>query len=102
VLLPFSPAQLCDFGACRTARGLPASATEHAVSEDVVISVKYQAPEVLRGDPFSEKSDVYSFGVLLWELITLREPWEVRVPIVRSSNYRLLKYPCSISMSAFS
>ncbi|KAI3505616.1 hypothetical protein L1887_27749 [Cichorium endivia] len=33
------------------------------------------APEVLRDEPFDEKSDVYSFGVILWELVTLQQPW---------------------------
>lgn len=33
------------------------------------------APEVLNDEPSNEKSDVYSFGVILWELITLQEPW---------------------------
>jgi len=33
------------------------------------------APEVLRNEPSNEKSDVYSFGVILWELVTLQQPW---------------------------
>lgn len=33
------------------------------------------APEFLRGEPTNEKSDVYSFGVILWELVTLQQPW---------------------------
>lgn len=33
------------------------------------------APEVLRDEPSNEKSDVYSFGVILWELMTLQQPW---------------------------
>lgn len=33
------------------------------------------APEVLRDEPSDEKSDVYSFGVILWELMTLQQPW---------------------------
>lgn len=33
------------------------------------------APEFLRGEPTDEKSDVYSFGVILWELVTLQQPW---------------------------
>ena len=33
------------------------------------------APEVLRDELSNEKSDVYSFGVILWELMTLRQPW---------------------------
>lgn len=33
------------------------------------------APEVLRNEPSDEKSDVYSFAVILWELMTLQQPW---------------------------
>ncbi|KAF5194324.1 Serine/threonine-protein kinase CTR1 [Thalictrum thalictroides] len=33
------------------------------------------APEFLRGEPSNEKSDVYSFGVILWELVTMQQPW---------------------------
>jgi len=33
------------------------------------------APEILRGEPSNEKSDVYSFGIILWELVTLQQPW---------------------------
>ncbi|KAL0392198.1 UNVERIFIED_CONTAM: Serine/threonine-protein kinase CTR1 [Sesamum radiatum] len=32
-------------------------------------------PEFLRGEPSNEKSDVYSFGVILWELVTMQQPW---------------------------
>ena len=28
------------------------------------------APEILRGEKYSEASDVYSFGVILWEMMT--------------------------------
>ncbi|PPS13401.1 hypothetical protein GOBAR_AA07191 [Gossypium barbadense] len=33
---------------------------------------EWMAPEFLRGE---QKSDVYSFGVILWELITMQQPW---------------------------
>jgi len=28
------------------------------------------APEILRGEKYTEAADVYSFGVILWEMIT--------------------------------
>ena len=37
---------------------------------------EWMAPEVLRNDPTDERSDVYSLAVILWELITLKYPWE--------------------------
>ncbi|TQD70096.1 hypothetical protein C1H46_044370 [Malus baccata] len=36
---------------------------------------EWMAPEFLRGEPSNEKSDVYSFGVILWELVTMEQPW---------------------------
>jgi serine/threonine protein kinase len=45
-------------------------------------TVEYAAPEVLRGEPFTEKCDVWSFGVVLWELLTRRRPYaDLDVPV---------------------
>ncbi|KAI3859186.1 hypothetical protein MKW92_025105 [Papaver armeniacum] len=37
---------------------------------------QWMAPEVLRNDPSDEKSDIYSYGVILWEIATLKIPWD--------------------------
>jgi len=34
------------------------------------------APEIFRGDPYTEKVDVYSFGVVLWELFCFEKPYK--------------------------
>jgi serine/threonine protein kinase len=39
-------------------------------------TLRYMAPEVLRGDACGLYSDVYSFGLLLWEVLTLRVPYD--------------------------
>lgn len=39
------------------------------------------APEVLREDSYSEKADVFSFGVIMWELVTLKKPYEELHPM---------------------
>ncbi|KAL3504895.1 hypothetical protein ACH5RR_034736 [Cinchona calisaya] len=36
---------------------------------------EWLAPEFLRREPSNEKSNVYSFGVILWELVTMQQPW---------------------------
>ena len=35
----------------------------------------WMAPEVMRGETFSESSDVYSYGAILWEMITGNIPY---------------------------
>ncbi|KAJ7974947.1 Protein kinase [Quillaja saponaria] len=39
------------------------------------VKPEWMAPEVLRDEQSNEKSDFYSFGVILWELMTLQQPW---------------------------
>ncbi|KAL6061719.1 Center divider [Balamuthia mandrillaris] len=34
------------------------------------------APEVMRGEEYSEKSDVYSYGIILWELFRQVQPFQ--------------------------
>nr|XP_029118350.1 serine/threonine-protein kinase CTR1 isoform X1 [Elaeis guineensis]XP_029118351.1 serine/threonine-protein kinase CTR1 isoform X1 [Elaeis guineensis]XP_029118352.1 serine/threonine-protein kinase CTR1 isoform X1 [Elaeis guineensis] len=36
---------------------------------------EWMAPEIFRDELSNEKSDVYSFGVILWELMSLQQPW---------------------------
>eukprot|EP00878_Enallax_costatus_P037846 GHUV01042898.1.p1 GENE.GHUV01042898.1~~GHUV01042898.1.p1 ORF type:complete len:152 (-),score=19.92 GHUV01042898.1:378-833(-) len=35
----------------------------------------WQSPEMLSGQPYGKPADVFSFGVVLWETLTLKEPW---------------------------
>ncbi|XP_039020501.1 serine/threonine-protein kinase CTR1-like [Hibiscus syriacus] len=60
---------VCDFGLSRF------KADTFILSKPVAGTPEWMAPEVLRGEPSNEKSDVYSFGVILWELVTMQQPW---------------------------
>lgn len=45
-------------------------------------TVEYAAPEVLRGEPYTEKCDIWSYAVLLWELLHRQRPYaDTDVPI---------------------
>ncbi|KAG5190352.1 kinase-like domain-containing protein, partial [Tribonema minus] len=39
-------------------------------------TVRYMAPEVVRGQPYNERVDVYSFGLLLWEMLAYQRVFE--------------------------
>jgi serine/threonine protein kinase len=60
--------KLFDFGLART------RACKHV--RGVAGSYRYMSPEVMRGENNGFASDVYSFGVLLWEICTLRRPFD--------------------------
>jgi serine/threonine protein kinase len=38
----------------------------------------WTAPEVIRGEKYSEKADVFSFGIIMWEVLTRRQPFAGR------------------------
>lgn len=70
-------AKLTDFGISR-------ELTEDETMTAEVGTVSWIAPEVLRGEHYSEKADVYSLGVILTELDTCRRPYALG--IVGESN----------------
>jgi serine/threonine protein kinase len=35
------------------------------------LPVRWSAPELFKGKPFTKKCDVYSFGIVIWEVINL-------------------------------
>jgi serine/threonine protein kinase len=38
----------------------------------------WTAPEVIRGEKYSETADVYSFGVVMWQVLTRKQPFAGR------------------------
>ena len=55
--------KICDFGLSRY---------KHRLTRENIGKVgtpHWMAPEILRGEVYTDKSDVYSFGVILWELL---------------------------------
>ncbi|TKY53468.1 Serine/threonine-protein kinase CTR1 [Spatholobus suberectus] len=58
-----------DFGLSRT------KANTFLSSKTAAGTPEWMAPEVIRGELSNEKCDIFSFGVILWELVTLQQPW---------------------------
>ncbi|XP_027937083.1 serine/threonine-protein kinase CTR1-like isoform X3 [Vigna unguiculata] len=73
--------KVCDFGLSRT------KANTFLSSKTAAGTPEWMAPEVIRGELSNEKCDVFSFGVILWELVTLQQPWRHLNP----SQCRLLR-----------
>ncbi|KAF6163032.1 hypothetical protein GIB67_004216 [Kingdonia uniflora] len=85
--------KVCDFGLSRLKHHTFLSSKSTAGTElncpfhltifynDHELQPEWMAPEVLRNEPSNEKCDVYSFGVILWELATLRMPWNGMNPM---------------------
>ncbi|KAL5569551.1 hypothetical protein UlMin_026126 [Ulmus minor] len=61
--------KVCDFGLSRSKENTFLS------SKTAGGTPEWMAPEVLRAELSNEKSDVYSFAIILWELMTLQQPW---------------------------
>ncbi|CAK71557.1 unnamed protein product (macronuclear) [Paramecium tetraurelia] len=59
--------KLCDFGLSRI---------KSKKTKSMIGTPHWMAPEIMRGEPYTEKSDVYSFGMILWEIITGKIPYE--------------------------
>lgn len=36
----------------------------------------YMAPEVALSQPYNQSADTFSFGILLWEILSLKPPFE--------------------------
>jgi len=63
--------KLCDFGLSR----IQVSETMSRLG-----TLQYSAPEILRGEHYTEKADVYSFGIIIWEMLTELVPFEGVAP----------------------
>lgn len=62
--------KICDFGLSRLLISTPMQDSSSAGTPE------WMAPELIRNEPFTEKCDIFSLGVIIWELFTLKKPWE--------------------------
>jgi hypothetical protein len=66
--------KLIDFGVAELLGGGTAQP-----SAGIIGTPRYMAPEVLRGDRLGPQSDLYAVALVVYELLTLRFPWDVDV-----------------------
>mmetsp|Transcript_5277 Transcript_5277/g.7938 ORF Transcript_5277/g.7938 Transcript_5277/m.7938 type:complete len:528 (-) Transcript_5277:219-1802(-) len=68
-------AKLLDLG---LAKCVPKSQDQDATYEmtGATGSVRYMAPEVAESRPYNEKVDVHSYSIVLWEMKSMRKPYE--------------------------
>jgi serine/threonine protein kinase len=48
----------------------------------------WTAPEILRGEKYSESADVFSFGIIMWEVLSPRAP-------LLATPYAMVVWYCS-------
>jgi len=69
--------KLCDFGLSRI---------KIAETMSRLGTLQYSAPEILRGERYTEKADVYSFGIIIWEILTEGIPYDGWPPLRVASD----------------
>ncbi|PRP82193.1 hypothetical protein PROFUN_10402 [Planoprotostelium fungivorum] len=70
--------KVSDFGLSRTANADPESASQ---TQTTVGPIKWMAPEAIVNREYSRKSDVFSFGVVIWEILTVQDPFPDLGPV---------------------
>lgn len=46
-----------------------------ASGRDKLANPAWCAPEIMKGEPYTEKADVFSLGIVLWEILTRQLPY---------------------------
>jgi len=49
---------------------------------------RWMAPEIINHKPYDHKADVFSFAIVLWELITLKVPYDTMTPLQAALGVR--------------
>jgi formylglycine-generating enzyme required for sulfatase activity len=76
LLRPDGSAVLVDFGIARVEGGV-----DMTLTGDLPGTPEYMSPEQARGGDVDHRSDVFSLGALLYEVLTLRRPFEDHTPL---------------------
>ena len=63
----FNDSNISDLGLCKPVSYFNNSSTN---KENIYGVLPFMAPEVLRGNPYTQASDIYSFSMIMWEFIS--------------------------------
>ena len=74
-LAPDGSLKLFDFGLCRLAKKRTSPNEVYEMTGNTG-SLRYMAPEVVLGKPYTEKVDVYSFAMIMWTLARNKSPFK--------------------------
>jgi hypothetical protein len=80
--------KLGDFGLAR----LDGNILNQSMTNAFEGSILYSSPEVVKNHGYTEKSDIWSLGCILYELLTLRPPFEGDNPLTVTKNIVELNY----------
>lgn len=72
---PDGSLKLFDFGLCRCVR-IRGNETDQYEMTGNTGSLRYMAPEVVLGKPYTEKVDVYSFAMIMWTFARNKSPFK--------------------------
>ena len=75
ILLGPERAMVTDFGVAKAL-----DETDHTATGSMLGSVRYLAPEQVRGDPPDGRSDLFGLGVVLYECLSGTVPWDAATP----------------------
>src|SRR5207249_489056 len=64
----WSSTYISDFGFCKPANEISSHTNIYGV-------IPYMAPEILRGNEYTQASDVYSLGIIINEIISIIPPF---------------------------
>lgn len=74
-LNPDGKLKLFDFGLCRCVKSRSDDTEMYEMTGNTG-SLRYMAPEVVLGQPYTERVDVYSFGMIMWTMARNKSPFK--------------------------
>lgn len=77
--------KIFDFGLAKELKPSEQEGVDQYRTSGVTGTRRYIAPEVVRVKPYGLSADVFSFGILMWEMLSLRAPFE---GMTREQHYK--------------